>query len=108
MAGHPLFSCNYFPRPTEPQVCLTCTLQVSTPGLQAAHHYIWGLTQDLQAAAQARGDVIVQTAFENYTGSTDFDFVVGRWVGGGWVGGWVGWWVGQALMGVWGLSGTVH
>jgi hypothetical protein len=50
--------------------------QVSTPGLQAAHHYIWGLTQQLQAAAQQRGDVIVQTAFENYTGSADFDFVV--------------------------------
>lgn len=52
-------------------------LQVSTPGLQAAHHYIWQLTQQLQSAAEARGDVIVQTAFENYTGSNDFDFVVG-------------------------------
>lgn len=51
--------------------------------MQAAHHYIWGLTQELQAAAQARGDVIVQAAFENYTGSTDFDFVVGGWVGWG-------------------------
>jgi hypothetical protein len=51
-------------------------LQVSTPGLQAAHHYIWGLTQQLQAAAEQRGDVIVQAAFENYTGSNDFDFVV--------------------------------
>jgi hypothetical protein len=54
-------------------------LQVSTPGLQAAHHYIWGLTQQLQAAAEQRGDVIVQAAFENYTGSNDFDFVVRDW-----------------------------
>lgn len=57
-------------------LCVKMHMQVSTPGLQAAHHYIWGLTQDLQAAADARGDIIVQTAFENYTGSTDFDFVV--------------------------------
>lgn len=58
--------------------CIVCVayVQVSTPGLQAAHHYIWGLTQQLQAAGEQRGDVIVQTAFENYTGSTDFDFVV--------------------------------
>jgi hypothetical protein len=60
----------------------TCTLQVATPGLQAAHHYIWGLTQELQAAAQAHGDIIVQAALENYTGSTDFDFVVRVWVCG--------------------------
>lgn len=60
---------------TSQQACVHHA-QVSTPGLQAAHHYIWGLTQQLQAAGEARGDVIVQTAFEDYTGSNDFDFVV--------------------------------
>lgn len=48
------------------------------PGLQAAHHMIWGRLMELEAAAAARGDVLVQTAFENYTGSFDFDFVVRR------------------------------
>jgi hypothetical protein len=49
---------------------------VSTAGLQAAHHYIWDFIQQLQAAGERRGDILVQTAFENYTGSNDFDFVV--------------------------------
>lgn len=49
---------------------------MSTAGLQAAHHYIWDFIQQLQAAGERRGDILVQTAFENYTGSNDFDFVV--------------------------------
>jgi hypothetical protein len=56
-------------------------MQVSTPGLQAAHHYIWKFTQQLQQQAAGSG-VLVQTTFENYTGSFDFDFVGERFVNG--------------------------
>jgi hypothetical protein len=56
-------------------------MQVSTPGLQAAHHYIWQFTQQLQQQAAGSG-VVVQATFENYTGSFDFDFVGERFVNG--------------------------
>jgi hypothetical protein len=57
------------------------TVQVSTPGLQAAHHYIWQFTQQLQQQAASSG-IAVQAQFENYTGSFDFDFVGERFVNG--------------------------
>ncbi|WIA36529.1 hypothetical protein OEZ86_007823 [Tetradesmus obliquus] len=52
---------------------------VATPGLQAAHRYIWQFSQQLQQQAAGSG-IVVQAAFENYTGSFDFDFVGERFV----------------------------
>lgn len=56
-------------------------MQVATPGLQAAHRYIWQFSQQLQQQAAGSG-IVVQAAFENYTGSFDFDFVGERFVNG--------------------------
>lgn len=57
-------------------------LQVATPGLQRAHHYVWTFCQNLQQQAEG-SDVVVQAQFENYTGSFNFDFVGERFINGG-------------------------
>lgn len=53
--------------------------QVGTPGLQAAHSYVWAWAQQLRDDAQEKG-LIVEIAWEGYSGSTEMSFAGERFL----------------------------